>query len=219
MFKFDPAQAKAYDQRGGYINEAGKYPGYIESAVWHVKNGQNGQSQGIFLNFVSDAKQKARFYINTSYHGGTVNEGGCKLIHAILACLKMRESGDPVPTQVKEYNPDTRQEETVTRDCFIQLHNKPLGIVVQMVHEDGRDNPNPAIYSVFEPATEMTASEILGRATEPVQLGKVMAYIAEKPLNDRRKAGSQTPPPPPQRQAAAQGRPQPVDDLDDSIPF
>ncbi|MDO4695053.1 MAG: hypothetical protein Q4A62_10640 [Eikenella sp.] len=215
MFKFDPAQAKAYDQRGGYINEAGKYPGHIESAVWHVKNGQNGRSEGIFLNFVSDAKQKARFYINTSYHGGTVNEGGCKLIHAILACLRMRESGDPVPTPVKEYNPDTRQEETVTRNCFIQLHGKPLGIVVQMVHEDGRDNPSPAIYSVFEPASEMTASEILARAAEPVQLGKVMAYIAEKPLNDRRK--SQTPPPPPPRQAAPQG--QPVDDLDDSIPF
>lgn len=202
MFKLDPAQAIAHDQRGGYINQAGKYTGRIETAVWHVKNSQNGRSEGIFLNFVSDTKQKARFYINTAYHDGKVNEGNRKLIHAILACLKMRESGDPIPAHIKEYNPDTRREETVIRDCFVGLHGKPLGIVVQMVHEDGRDNPAPAIYSVFEPQSEMTASELLGRATEAKQLAKITAYIAEKPLNDRRK--NQTPPP--QRRAA------PVDD-------
>lgn len=218
MFKLDTNQAKAYDQRGGFINQAGKYSGIIESAVWHVKNSQNGQSQGIFLNFVSDAKQKARFYINTSYHGGTPNEGGCKLVHALLACLRMRESGDPLPAQIKEYNPDTQREETVTRDCFTALHGKNIGIVVQMVHEDGREHPSPAIYSLFEPASEMTASEILGRAAQPQQLAKVVAHIAEKPLYDKRKntADGNTPPPPQRQENTAV---QPVEDIDDDIPF
>lgn len=222
MFKLNPAQAKAYDQRGGFINEAGKYKGVIENAVWHVKDGINGQSQGIFLNFITQNHQKARFYINTSYHGGTPNEGGSKLIHAILACLRLRQSGDPVPAQIKEYNPDTKQEETVTRNCFTELHGKELGIVVQMVHEEGREHPQPAIYSVFEAATELTASEVLGNTAEPKQLAKVVAYIAGKPLNDKRKSGHATPPPPASKrptQGLAGLAAEILEDIDDDIPF
>lgn len=221
MFKLNPNEARAYDQRGGYINQAGKYSGYIESAVWYISHNKNGRSENIRLTFVADTKQKATFFINTSHGGGTANEGGLKLVSALLACLKLRQSGEPVPCPVKEYNPDNRQEETVTRDCFTQLHNKPLGIVVQMVHEDGRDNPSPSIYSVFEPAREMTAGEILNQAAAPQQLAKVVAYIADKPLHDKRKSqpGNNTNPPPPPQHRPNTRPAAPADDIDDDIPF
>lgn len=217
MFNINPAAAKSYDQRGGYISQAGKYTGKIESLVWHVKDSQSGQSQGVFLNFISDDRQKARFYINTSYHGGTQNERGIATINALLSVIRERSSGDPVPCTIKEYDKDLKQEVDVQRECFARLHGKPLGIVVQMVHEDGQERPKPELYSLFEPATEMTASEIHNRATEPAQLGKVLAYIADNPMYDKRRSGSV--PPPPKRQEQPTGRPQPQDDIDDDIPF
>lgn len=221
MFNLDTNTAKAYDLRGGFINEAGKYTGHIESAVWHVKDGQSGQSQGLFLNFISDSKQKARFYINTSYHGGTVNERGVQTVNALLACLKMRSSGDPVQCPVKEYDKDAQREAEVLRPCFTQLHNKPIGIVVQMVHEDGQQYPNASLFGLFNPTDEFTASETLNQATEPKQLGKLMAYIADRPLHDKRKSGAQpgNTVAPPKHQATASAQRAPADDIDDDIPF
>ncbi|RPD89369.1 hypothetical protein EGK74_03880, partial [Neisseria weixii] len=177
MFKLNKQEAIAYDQRGGYINQAGKYKTTIESAVWHIGQNQNGRSENIRLTVTTEQKQKATFFINTSYANGIANEGGIRLVNAVLACLRLHGSGDPTPASVKEYNPDTKQEEVVIRDCFTALHGRQLGIVVQMVHEDGRDNPNPTIYSVFEANTELTASEIMRAETEPKQLSKVLAYI------------------------------------------
>lgn len=68
--------AQGYDVRGGFINEAGKYTGTFENVIWHVKDGESGRSEGIFFEFVSDSKQKARFYVNTSYRGGQENISG-----------------------------------------------------------------------------------------------------------------------------------------------
>ena len=105
------------------------------------------------------------------------------------------------------------------RDCFTKLHSKQLGIVVQMVHEDGRKNPSPSLFSVFEASSELTASEIMREEKQPVQLGKVMAYIANKPFVDKRK--NSPVPPQPTRQPAQQptAPTAPVEDIDDDIPF
>lgn len=201
MFKLNKQDALSYDQRGGYINQAGKYNTVIESAVWYIGNSYKGRSENLKLTVVSEQKQKATFYINTSYSDGIKNEGGHRTISAILACLRMHETGNPVPTAVKEYSQETQREETVMRDCFVQLHGRHLGIIVQMVHEDGRDNPSPTLYSVFEAGTELTAGEILTRKEQPEQLGKIMAHIINKPLIDKRskQTAHEVPPPPTRR--------------------
>lgn len=223
MFKLNKQYAIENDQRGGFINESGKYIGTIESLIYY-RTDKNGGSENVILNFISQNKQKARFFINTSYHGGTVNEGGIKMMSALLACLREGETGDPTLTPIKEYNPQTRQEETVQRPCFSKLHGKNLGIVVQMVHEEGRESPSPTLYTVFEATTEMTASEVLRQVSQPEQLAKIMAYIINRPLLDKRKyqtpptatSASSIPPPP-------QARPtkpiQPQEDIDSDIPF
>lgn len=142
-----------------------------------------------------------------------------RTVSAILACLKEHDSGEPTTAQVKEYNHDTKQEEAVMRDCFTKLHGKQLGIVVQMVHEDGRENPSPSLYSVFEASSELTAGEIMRGETQPAQLGKIMAYIANKPLVDKRK-NSPVPPQPTRQPVQRPTAPTaPVDDIDSDIPF
>ena len=217
MFKINTQQARAYDQRGGYINEAGKYTGIIKAAVWHIGESPKGRSENVNLVFESDSKQKATFFINTSYQNGIPNDGGIQTINALLECLRERDSGDPTPATITEYNPDSKQDEQVQRECFTKLHNKRIGIVVQMEWQDGQDKPQPRLYSLFEADTELTASEVLDQKTQPEKLGKIMAYIAEKPLHDKRK--TQSAPQPPQRQATQPAPALPVDDIDDDIPF
>ena len=218
MYKLNKQDAIAYDQRGGYINQAGKYVVTIESAVFHVGNNANGRSENLKLSVIDNQKRKATFFINISYSNGVQNEGGLRTVSAILACLEEHDSGEPTPAQVKEYNRETKKEEVVTRDCFTKLHGKQLGIVVQMVHEEGYENPSPSLYSVFEASSELTASEIMRSETQPVQLGKVMAYIANKPMVDKRKVHTAAPPAPPGRQTPAAPA-QRADDIDDDIPF
>lgn len=219
MYKLNKQDAIAYDQRGGYINQAGKYVVTIESAVFHVGNNANGRSENLKLSVIDNQKRKATFFINTSYSNGVQNEGGLRTVSAILACLREHDSGEPTPAQVKEYNRETQQEEVVTRDCFTKLHGKQLGIVVQMAHEDGRENPSPSLYSVFEASSELTASEIMRGETQPAQLGKVMVYIANKPLIYKRK--NSPVPPQPTRQPAQRptATTAPAENIDDDIPF
>lgn len=219
MIKLNAAEAKAYDNRGGFINEAGKYVGKFESVIWHESDNGKGKSENIILNFISESKEKARFYVNLSYWGGTPNERGSQSIQAILACLRLRDSGDTTPTILKEWSKDAQGEIDVQRQVFLNMSNKPIGIVVQMVHDDGQEKPSANLYSVFEPSSEMVASEILDQAIQPVKLAKVMEYIANKPLVDKRKNHNknQLPPAAPRRMAPP-SKPD-VDDLDDSIPF
>ena len=215
MFKINTQQARAYDQRGGYINEAGKYTGIIKAAVWHIGESPKGRSENVKLVFESDSKQKATFFINTSYQNGIPNDGGIQTINALLVCLRERDSGDPTPATINEYNPDSKQDEQVQRECFTKLHNKRIGIVVQMEWQDGQDKPQPRLYSLFEAATELTASEVLDQKTQPEKLGKIMAYIAEKPLHDKRK--TQSVPQAPQPRATQPATP--ADDISSDIPF
>ena len=108
-----------------YINEAGKYKTVIESAVLHIGQNNNGRSENLKLSVIDEQKRKATFFINTSYGNGIQNESGLRTVSAILACLRMHDSGNAIPAQIKEYNRDTQREEYVSRDCFVSMHGNP----------------------------------------------------------------------------------------------
>ena len=213
--------AKAYDQRGGYITEAGKYIGHFENVIWYVKDNEKGRSEGIFFDFVTDSKQKATFYINTSFQGGTQNTSGQNTVYAILTCMRLRTAGEPVNCPVKTWDRDQKKEVEVIKQCFTTMQNKPIGLVIQMVNEDGQEYSRPSIFGVFESSTEFTASEILNGASVPEKLGKFMAVIADKPIWDKRKGTSAANVPPPVRKPASHvgGSDVPPDDIDSDIPF
>lgn len=184
----------------------------------------NGKSEGIFFHFVSDAKQKARFYINTSYRNGEKNQSGLNLVYAILACLRERSAGTPSDCLIRQYDKDAGQIVGVFRPCFVNLQNKPIGLVIQMIQEDGDDYPKPSILAPFEASSEFTASEILNSSKEKTVLDKLLKHIEDKPLYDKRTSkfnSSATPPAPPTAQSSyqtTQQTPAP-DDIDDDIPF
>lgn len=219
MFKLNRDQAAQFDNRGSFINEAGKYVGAFTRVEW-IDNPKNG-STGLGITFVSNEKQEANFYINLSYQHGTGNESGNKLVNAMLACFRLEESGGVAQTKVQKYNADTKKTEESLVPCFIHLMNKPIGLIIQMKFEKDStsEHPKPTIYSVFEASTELLASEIVKGISKPEKLAKVVEYIASKPLVDSRKAGAIPPPPTKQTSYADASGAMAPDNFESDIPF
>jgi len=189
MFNLDPNAAKAADVKSATIQAAGKYKGRIVVAEY-VENQQKG-SKNIRLVFKSDAGQEASFFLNMVYAGTTVNESNHKMLSAILACMKMRSTGNVAAGRVEKWNKDKQVREMVDASVFPDLAGKEIGFLIQMEIEKNSENgyPRPVIYLPFEASSEKTASEVL--ANPPVMQGttleKAVAYIAEHSLVDRRK--------------------------------
>lgn len=215
MFNLDPNAAKAADAKSATIQMAGKYKGRITVAEY-VENQQKG-SKNIRIAFKSDAGQEASFFLNMVYHGSTVNESNHKMLSAILACLKMRSTGNSSAGKVEKWNKEKKVRELVDASVFPDLAGKEIGFLIQMeIPKDSEDGyPRPTIYMPFEAASEKTASEVL--ANPPVMQGttleKAVAYIGEHPVVDRRKAGHAAAKP--EYQAPASGG----DDFDSDLPF
>ena len=214
----DKSSAVALEQKGGFINESGAYNTRIESAIFHEKVGDNGKSQGIFLNVITSKKEKARFYINLSYQDGIENKGGKNTIDAIMYCAGLQGLNDPVAVTVKEYDYEAKQEVEVSKPCFTDLHDKVVGLIIQMVHEDGREHPSPTIYSAYNAKTGFTAGEIENQAQVAAQAKKLTETVKNRGVIDKRKnKPSNAEPAAPQRQV--NGSKPVVEDLDDDIPF
>lgn len=192
MYTLDTNAAKAADVKSAFIQTAGKYIGKIDH-VEYLENPTKG-SQNIRIVFRSDAGQDAAFFINMVHHGDQRNDGGHKLLSAILACLRMRSTGNKGNGTVPKWNPDTRLHDMVAATVFPDMAGKRIGLLIQMEIEKNSESgrPRPIIYMPFEADSEKTASEILAQppVANPAVLGKAMAYIADHPLIDRRPKGS-----------------------------
>ncbi len=92
--------------------------------------------------------------------------------------------------------------------------NKKIGLLLRAEeyekmkdgHKTGERGWRMGLFAVFQADTELMASEVLSRKTQPEQLAKVTGMLADKPL----KAGAAKP-------AAQTGGN--FSDMDDDIPF
>lgn len=213
MFALDTTAAKAADVKTATIQSAGKYIGKIVCAEY-IENPEKG-SKNIRIAFKSDGGQEASFFLNMIYQGNQKNETNHKVLSAILACIRSRNTGAPAAGFVEKWNKDSQKREQVAAMVFPDLADKRIGFLVQM--EIGKTSesgyPNPTIYMPFDAESEKTASEVL--AQPPVIRGEVLAkavqYIADHPLVDRRPKGG--------AQAAATYSAPAAADFDDDIPF
>lgn len=176
MYKLDTSAAKAADSTGSRIQETGKYKGHFTRAE-HIESKKTG-TKGIDFDFVADNGQKGRFSIYTVKSDGTTIYG-YKQLMAILTVLGLRGIADPIPTVSKVYDYDLKAEIDKTVDQFVELLNKPIGLLISMEeYEAGKMRPN--LSGVFQADTELVASEILDRKTQPVALTKMVAMLRDK---------------------------------------
>ena len=126
---------------------------------------------------------------------GKRNEGGYQLVNAIMACLSLRNVGDPQPITVEVWDKDAGQRVKSTTQGFPELMGKDIGLLLQMEIEKNSEKglPRPTIFAPFSAESEKTASEILDpKKPAPAKLEKMVQQVMNKPLVDRRPAGSRT---------------------------
>lgn len=211
--KLDTNSAKAADSIASTIRESGKYIGTITRAEKLVsKSG----TMGLGLSFRASDGSSAE-YLDIYYQKGNGESlAGLKTVNAILACLGLREAKDG-RIKFERWNREDKRRELVEADGYPDLMGKRIGLLLQKelaTHQmTGADVERMLIFGVFSADTELTASEILERKTNPERLGKMLDALAARPVRDSREKPASN------KRPAASSAPTGFDDMDDDIPF
>ena len=216
MYTLDVQAARHADTAGATIKEIGKYVGeFIQAKDVVTKKG----GRGIEFIFKSQGGQKANLAIYTTGANGDRYQGYDALM-AIMTCLQLRGI-KPAPGKVTRYDFEAKKEVVEDGTVFPDLH-KPIGVLLETEDyekKDGSIGTRMVLKNVFQPGTELTASEILDKKTQPELLAKMVEGLRHRPLK-----GARQPAPrqedgfggPPAGHPASSG----FDEMDDgSIPF
>lgn len=209
MYELDTTEARKADSTGGMIKELGKYIGTFTQAVdVTAKTG----TKGVAFGFKSNGGQKANLSLYTKKSDGE-KIMGYQMLMAMMTCLKLRTIADKEGTAMK-WDADTKTEVQVKAVIFPELCSKPIGLLLETEDypkQDGSMGTRMVLAGVFQAETELTASEILDKKTQPVQLEKMVAYLRHRPAKGAK--------PTPARAHTSGPAPSGFDDMDDDIPF
>lgn len=211
MYQLDPQAARKADTTGGMITELGKYVGTFTQAVDITAS---TGTKGIALLFQSVAGQKARLSIYTMRANGE-KLMGYQALSAIMTCLGLRTLA-PKSGNYTRWNSETKADEQVQGQVFPDLCAKPIGVLLETEDYQKQDNSigtRMVLKGLFQANTELTASEILDRKTEPEQLPRIVASLRHRPIRGARPATHAAVP------ASTGSAGSGFDDMDDDIPF
>lgn len=212
MYTLNTQLAREADTQSNYLTETGKYIGRFTRAERLVsKKG----TEGIGFTFENASKMSTKFDLWLKNASGE-DLPALKTLSAILVCLKLKDI-KPAPGKVERYDFETKTKNIVDAEIFPGLLNKPIGLVFQKTeYEKMRDGAltgetgwrlEPLV--PFEAQSELTASEILDRKTQPERLPRVIASLADKPLKNKSA----------QKPAASSANTTNSENLDEDIPF
>jgi hypothetical protein len=207
----DANEARQADRVNQSIKTSGKYVGTITRAE-KLLSKKNTEGLGISFKTADGATAN---YLDLY----TVNADGKTLpslatVQAILCCTRTNEAAEGEIT-FEKWDKDAGQMIKVKANGYPALMGKKIGFLLQQELStnttNGKDVDRVVIYAVFEADTEMTASEILDKKTQPEKLEKMLDALMARPVHDRRVAGSSAP-----ASTSAGGT---FDDFEDDIPF
>ena len=213
MLKLDTNQAAAADNITSQISEPGKSIGTITRAEKLVSKDKG--TQGLGLSFKADNGQTAE-YLDLYHTKGTGEAlSGLKTVNAVMCCAKVKQAEEG-PVQVEKWDNVAGARRKMSVSGYPALMNKRIGLLLRKTLEtdaNGKDREKLEIFGVFDPETEMTASEILGRASEPQKLSAMLDVLITRGVIDKRTSRAPT-----RQQSAGMDR---FDDMpiDDDIPF
>ena len=215
MYTLDTQSARKADTTGNTIKELGKYVGsFVQAKDVTTKKG----GKGIELVFKSDAGQKANLAIYTTGAKGDKYQGYDALM-AIMTCMQLRRI-EPKPGKATRYDFDKKEDVSEDATIFPDLC-KPIGVLLETedyLKTDGNTGTRMVLKNVFQAATELTASEILDRKTQPELLAKMVEGLRHRPLKGARPSpqhSTETAGGLPAGHSASSG----FDDMSDDIPF
>jgi hypothetical protein len=210
MYALNPQAARQAEQRSERITEIGKYVGQFTRAE-DIESSKG--TRGIDFAFVTADKQTANFTLWT-FNSAEKELFGFKQLQALMTCLRVKNI-DTTERVVKKWDSESQQVEEFDADVFLDLMDKPIGILFETEDYQKRDGSIgtkvvPAAF--FEASSELMASEILDKKAAAHQLAKMIPNLRHRPLRNAPAA-----PTPATRQAAPAGGG--FDDMDDDIPF
>ena len=181
MYEFTKEGAQAArkaDAGGGSIKEMGKYVGAFTQAK-NVTTKKGGR--GIEFIFKADNGQVAKFAIYTQSATGEQYQG-YEALMAIMACMGLRGI-KPVDGVALKYDYDLKKDVEEEASIFPELC-KPIGVLLETEDyekQNGDVATRMVLKNVFRAADELTASEILDRKTEPLQLARMVEGLRHRP--------------------------------------
>lgn len=215
MYALDTQAARHADTAGATIKELGKYVGeFIQAQDIVTKKG----GRGISFTFKSTSGQKASLAIYTQSADGERYQGYDTLM-AIMTCMQLRGI-KPAPGKVTKWDYEAKKEVQEDGTLFPDLH-KPIGVLLETEDyekQDGSIGTRMVLKNVFQPGTELTASEILDKKTQPLALAKMVEGLRHRPLKGARPAtprSTETAGGPPAGHPASSG----FDAMGDDIPW
>lgn len=212
MISLDTQEAKRADNRSQAINEAGKFEGVITRAE---KLKSEKGATGVGFSFKSDSGATANYLDLYTHNAKGEKLPSNAIVQAILCCTKTKQVDEGM-IEVEKWDKDAKSTYKTKVEGYPDLIGKRVGFLFQRELSDNPKDPSKhndrvIIYGVFESGTDFTASEILDKATKPEKLPKMVQYISEHPVNDRRTNKA----PAAANTAPAGG----FDDFSDDIPF
>lgn len=206
-------EARKADNFSSVIRESGKYVGVITRAE---KLLSKNNVEGVGISFKTDDNTSANYLDLYTIKPGGEKLRGYNLVQAILCCTRTK-SADEGQIIFDRWDNDERKLIQATAPGYPALMGKRIGLVLQQElgvnNNTGQDTDRLNIVGVFDPATELTASEILDNKTKPERLAKVVRMIELNPVRDTRKRAP-TRLVQPQTKTASDSAP-----FDDDIPF
>lgn len=216
MYTLNTDDARKADQRGGMLNETGKYVGqFVRAEQVTTDKG----TEGIDFTFAANDGRKCRFALYTAKKDGARIGIGHGFVMALMTCLKLREI-KPQPTKVRKWDNELNREVDTEAPCFPELMGKPIGVLLEAEEYEKRDGSagkRMVLAGVFEAATELTASELLDRRVKPEQLAKIVGTLRDRPLRAKKDGAPRQAPAGRSKAEAWEGGAS--DGMDDDIPF
>lgn len=183
-YQLNTEAAKAADAMNSRIEDTGKYIGVFTRAE-AVKSKKN--TIGIDMSFKSDDGQTAD-YLSVWTHNSEGKEiYGFKQLMAIMTCLRLK-SLTKTNAVIEKYDTELKQRVKVSADVYMELTGKPIGLLLQReayMKDNGTEGFKLNLVGFFDAETELTASEILGKKTQPELLAKMVAQLKDKPLSGK----------------------------------
>lgn len=206
-YNLDTKQAAAADNTMSRIDATGKYVGTLTRA--EAIESQQG-TEGVEFSFRADDGSTADFLTLWTYNRNGDALPSLKTLNAIMTILRVKVI-TATTGQVERWDRDTRSRVKTAATIFPELTGKRIGLLLQREEYEKANHEIGAkmnIFGVFDADTELTASEILARKTQPETLARMVSTLKDKPL----KGGGRAPQPanPPETEFSH---------MDDDIPF
>lgn len=210
-YNLDTKAAAAADNTISRIDTSGKYIGTLTRAEAVVSR-QN--TDGVEFSFRADDGQQADFLTLWTYNAKGDALPSLKTLNAIMTVCRAKTI-TPAQGQVEKWDAESHSRQKMAATIFPELTDKRVGLLLQReeyIKSDGSTGAKVNIFGVFDPDTELTASEILAKKTQPEVLARMVAALKDKPLNSGKPQQSAT-------NGNAGGVSPSFGDMDDDIPF